>query len=227
MNTAIDTARPFAPVPARSRLSRQCIIFMNGPPLTGKTTIAKHLEKCLGIRLLATHEHGSVVTDGTLDGRKRLDRYRQLMPRARTVLATGESVVLDGSFIDYARRFWVYAQARAFDAHVIAIRTACDDPAVIRARARRRVADHGEDCDVTGQFYDAILAQVVANPMERDHEFDELGVDIVGFHTGMEAYVACAPNARADTQMVASILEGSGLLGSSPAFPTSASSARI
>lgn len=218
MATAIETVHPLGPLPARPRLSCRHIIFTNGPSLTGKTTIAKHVAERLGIRLLATHEHGSVRKNGALDSQKRLDRYQRLMPRARAAVATGQSVVLDGSFIDYARRSWVYALGRAFDARVIAIRAYCDDLALIRARARQRAGDpNGKDRDVGVDAYLLTRKAVRANPLEDDAEFWELGVQVVEFHTGATPFVLCTPDAHTDTLLLASTLEESGLLASPPA----------
>jgi len=182
---------------------------MTGPPLTGKTTIAGPLGRWFGIPVLATHEHGSVQTNGVLDTRKRLDRYPPLFAQAHPVLAAGASVILDASFLDYTRRVQLYALARRFGARLIAIRTSCDDLALIRARARQRAMDpDGKDRDVG---VDALLL-TLANPLENDDEFWELGVEIVEFHTGHEAFVACAPDNIKDALRFASLVHGSTLV---------------
>lgn len=198
-------------------LSSQTAIFMNGPALTGKTTLAGHLGRCLGIPVLGTHEHGTVLTNGTLDTSKRLARYPLLLARAHGALAAGWSVVLDASFLDYTRRSPLYALARRFGTRLIAIRTSCDDLELIRARARRRAGDPtAPDHGVGVEAYLLTRDEVLASPLENDAEFGELGVEVVEFHTGRDAYVACEAGADADARMIASILEGSGLLFSSP-----------
>ena len=90
MATTIDTVRPFVPVSARARLSCQCMIFMNGPSLTLKTTLAKYLREQLRIQFRGTFQYGTVLTDGDLDDQKRLGRYRPLFEDARGLLADGQ-----------------------------------------------------------------------------------------------------------------------------------------
>lgn len=211
------TTRPRAD--ARSsvspRLSCQTIVFMNGPSLTGKTTAAGKLGCRLGIPTLATHEHRSVMTNGMLDGQKRLSRYLPTLTRAQPHLAAGRSLILDASFLDHTRRAPLYALARRFGTRLIAIRTSCDDREIIRARAHQRATDpHGWDRDVGLDAYLITRDEVRANPLEADPEFWELEAEVIEFHTGREAYVACAPDAGPDTRMVASFLRESGLLAS-------------
>jgi len=199
-------------------LSCQHIVFTNGPSLTGKTTAAGNLGCSLGLPVLATHEHGSVLTNGVLDLRKRLGRYAPLFARTHPILSAGDSVILDAGFLDYARRAPLYALACHFGAQLIAIRTNCDDLELIRVRAQQRAMDpNGNDRDVGFNAHLLTLNEVLANPLEQDAEFWELGGEIIEFNTGHESYVACAPNARADTRMIASVLDGSGLLAPLPA----------
>ena len=199
-------------------LSAQAIIFTNGPSLTGKTTIASDLGRRLNVPVFATHEHGTVLTNSKLDPRKRLSRYPPLFARARPVLAAGRSVILDASFLDYARRSPLYTMARSHGALLIAIRTSCDDRELIRKRAQRRAADPSSaDHGVGYSAYVTTRREVLANPLERDPEFWELGVEVVEFRTGEAPSVSCAPAAHADARLIASILEESGLLASSRA----------
>jgi predicted kinase len=199
-------------------LSSHTIIFMNGPSLTGKTTIAARIGRYIGIPVLATHEHGSVLMNGVLDPRKRLDRYQPVFARAHPVLAAGGSVILDASFLDYTRRSPLYALARRFGVRLIAIRTSCDDLELIRAREQQRVTDpRGRDRDVGMDAYLLTRGEVLANPLEQDAEFWELGVEVVEFRTGKAPSISCATGAHADARLIASILEERRLLASSRA----------
>ena len=84
MATTIDNVCPFVPVPALAHLSRQCMIFTNGPSLTLKTTLAEYLGGGrLQVSVRATHQSGTVLTDGELDDQKRLGRYGPLFVAAR------------------------------------------------------------------------------------------------------------------------------------------------
>ena len=77
----------------------------------------------------------------------------------------GKSVILDGNFGDPVRRAGVWKLAREFDPRVIAIRTACDAPDLIRERARRRAADPtAADHGVSYAAHVTTLAEVLANP---------------------------------------------------------------
>jgi hypothetical protein len=199
----------------RARLSGQTLIFTNGPSLTGKTTLARHLGRRLRVPVRATYQYGIVLTDGALDDRKRLGRYGPLFADARLILASGRSVILDGNFGDYARRKPLWRLAGALGARVIAIHTSCDDLELIRARAERRAADPtAPDHGVGVEAFLLTRDEIAAHPLEVDHEFGELGVEVVRFHTGPDGHVTCAPDASADARMVAAILRRSGLLGS-------------
>ena len=199
-------------------LSAQSIIFTNGPALTLKTTISRYLGQRLQIPVYANYMYGSAFTGGKLDDGKRLARYAPMFADAGRVLASGRSVILDGNFGEPVRRASLWKLVRAFNAAVIAIRTACDAPDLLRERARRRAADPtAADHGVTYEDHLSTLREVLANPLEHCPEFWELRVEIVEFRTGTEAYVCCGAGARADTRMIASILEGSGLLAPSPA----------
>ncbi|MFH1748851.1 MAG: hypothetical protein ABIG44_17595 [Planctomycetota bacterium] len=203
---------------AAQRLSCQHIVLTNGPSLTLKTTLARYLGHQLRIRVGATYQYGTVLTDEALDEEKRLGRYGPLFVAARGVLASGHSVMLDGNFGDYTRRERLWELATEFEARVIAIRTSCDDLELIHARARRRAADPAApDHGVGVEAFLLTRDEVLAHPLENDPEFRELGVEVVEFRTGTEAYAGCAPETGADARMITAILRGSGLLGSSPA----------
>ena len=158
--------------------------------------------------------YGSAFTGGKLDNGKRLARYAPMFADARQILASGRFVILDGNFGEPVRRGGVWKLAREFDARVIAIRTACDAPDLVRERARRRAADPtSADHGVGYEGHVTTLKEVLANPLEHDPEFGELGVEVVEFHTGMQNLVSCDSRVSDDPRKIAGLLQRSGLLG--------------
>jgi predicted kinase len=194
-------------------LSSRTIIFMNGPALTFKTTISRYLAQRLHIPVRANYNYGTAFTDGKLDDGKRVARYAPMFVDAGRVLASGRSVILDGNFGEPVRRAGLWKLAREFDARVIAIRTACDAPELIRERARRRAADPtAADHGVGYEDHLTTLNEVLTNPLEQDAEFWELGVEVVELHTGMQNLVSCDSRVGDDPRKIAELLQHSGLL---------------
>jgi hypothetical protein len=126
MSSNVPRSRMIERLEGDAALSSQSIIFMNGPPLTFKTTISLFVSRRLHVPVCANCRYGTVFTKGRLDNRKRLARYAPMIADAGRVLASGRSVILDGTFCDAVRRAGVWALARHFGVGVIAIRTACD-----------------------------------------------------------------------------------------------------
>lgn len=92
-------------------LTRQTIVFMHGPALTGKTTIARFLGDRLSVPVRSTYRHGHVLTGGRIDEAKREVRYKRSFAEAEQDLRHGRSVILNGRFSEPARRQQVYALA--------------------------------------------------------------------------------------------------------------------
>lgn len=208
-----------APSAQQVRLSSQTIIFMHGPALTGKTTIARILGGRLNAAVRSTYQNGRVLTRGQIDEAKREVRYQRLFREAEQILRGRNPVILDGRFSEPARRAVVYRLARTYRAHLIVIKTWCDSRAVIRKRIKRRRADPAapDHEAATMAIYESTVRAVQTHPIQHDLEFWELGVEVVEFRTGKAPSISCAPGARVDAQMIASILEESRLLASSRA----------
>lgn len=217
MSSNVLQSPPIEQPGGSAALSSQTIIFTNGPALTFKTTLSHYLGERLQVPVYGNYMYGSAFTGGKLDDGKRLARYAPMFADAHQGLAAGASVILDGNFGEPVRRAGLWKLARAFHAAVIAIRTACDSPVLLRERARRRAADPtAADHGVTYEDHLSTLKEVLANPLESDPEFSELGVEVVEFRTGTEAHASCGAGARADTQTIATLLNESGLLAPSP-----------
>lgn len=219
MDQTIVSAESSSALIARPRLSSRTVIFTNGPCLTLKSTIAALLGEALDVPVLATFQHGEVLTNGELDGVKRLDRYKGLRAEAEQVLNDAHSVILDGSFGNYARRRHVYELARRFHLHVVAIRTDCDDFDIIRARARRRGADRSApDHAVNEHWFAPTRDEVRKHPIEDDVESEELKIEIIDVQTGRRPRVVCRLGASSDANVIAAVLQASGLLATRRAY---------
>jgi predicted kinase len=154
----------------RSHLERGRVrlVLVGGLPGTGKTTLALGLgertgwpvfrsdvvrKELLGIdpstRLAAPYAEGIYRpehTDAT---------YRELLARARHRLERGDSVILDASWTDPARRDQAAAVAHATLSDLVALR--CDAPVAVAAhRLRHRAA--GEASDATPAIAEAMAA---------------------------------------------------------------------
>ena len=148
---------------ARARLRRSTVslIVVGGAPGTGKSTVARGLADHFGWALLrsdvvrkelagldprspapaafGTGLYSDDVTERT---------YGELLERARTALALGESVVVDASWTDSARRADAAAIASATSSNFVELRcvlpaTTADD----RVRRRRIEGDDPSDAD--------------------------------------------------------------------------------
>jgi len=101
----------------------------------------------------------------------------------------------------------LYAIARRFCASLIAIRTSCDDLELIRLRAQQPAEDpRGRDRDVGFDAHLITRREVLANPLEDDPEFWELGVEVIEFHTGTRNVVACVPHASHEARLITQFL---------------------
>ena len=129
------------------------LIFMSGLSATGKTTVAHQFAERLGATLLSSdvvrrelrgHPDHSVAPYGVglYSDRGRRAIYDELRARAAALLARGESVILDATFGERARRDEVRATASEQGAYCFAVECHTDE-AIIRERMALR--DQGRD----------------------------------------------------------------------------------
>jgi len=132
------------------RAGRVRLILVGGLPGTGKTTLAGLLADHLGATLLSSDRlrkelagidpavaAPAVYEDGIYRSEHTERVYAELLRRAETLLALGETVVLDASWHDARHRALAAAVASRTDSSLVALRcTAPTDLAAARLRER-------------------------------------------------------------------------------------------
>jgi aminoglycoside phosphotransferase family enzyme/predicted kinase len=147
---------------AHLRRAQVVLVLLGGGPGTGKSTVAAGLAARQGWTVLRSDEvrkdlagiaHTERVTaavgTGIYDDASTAATYATLLARARTLLEHGESVILDATWGDAARREQARAMAREVAADVVELR--CDAPAPVvaeRVALRTRAGDDVSDATV-------------------------------------------------------------------------------
>jgi predicted kinase len=112
---------------------------MHGYTCGLKTTISKDLAARYGLIRIETKMFGVVVTEA-----EKLRRYEQLAEAAGTVLDTGRSVVLDGTFSKYECRNRIYRLAEKTGIQGVTIITCvCGDEEEVLRRLWARKKNEG------------------------------------------------------------------------------------
>ncbi|MGF0319727.1 AAA family ATPase [Nocardia fluminea] len=160
---------------AAQRLERAAVrlTLIGGLPGTGKSTLAAELSAATGAVLLASdHVRKELARVGALDeevgrfgagrycaaGRARV--YDELLWRAKVLLASGVSVVLDASWIDPDDRRRATEMADAVSADVVSLRCVCPTDLAHQRIGRRRT----HESDATAAIADAMAAAAAPWP---------------------------------------------------------------
>jgi hypothetical protein len=171
-SAAEDAARYLDQTLVHLRAGRPVLVLVGGAPGTGKSTVANGVAAALGWTVLSSDElrkdlagvahetHAFAAPDEGIYTPAMTERvYTELVRRAETLVALGESVVLDAS--------WTSAAARAH-AHDVAAATCTDlvelhcslDPAIARERVMRRLVTSQSESDATPAIADHLAARM-------------------------------------------------------------------
>lgn len=156
------------------------LVVVGGAPGTGKSTLATALaERIDGVVLSSDRVRDEVEprSGGTNDvvgaGRYsdgRIDHvYDELLARAEPLLAHGERVVIDASWLDPAKRRRVRALAERTSSHLTELRCTCP-PEVAERRIAERARQGDDASEVTVELARTIAAS--APPWPEAHEVD-------------------------------------------------------
>ena len=128
------------------------LVVIGGSPGTGKSSVAAAMGDRLGAVVLSSDElrddvvprppdHDHQDADAVHEGRYRPELvgsvYREMLREADLLIAGGDSVVLDASWLDEGRRETVRDLARRVSTHLTELRCVCPDD-VAASRIRRR-----------------------------------------------------------------------------------------
>ena len=146
------------------RASRRRLVLVGGPPGTGKSTVSRAISDGAGFSLcvsdeirkdLAGIDHladaSAAPGEGIYTAEATGHTYRVMLEQARSLLACGESVVLDASWSSEAHRD--AARAVAADAMAELVEVRCETPVeVAKARVLARTADPSDATPDTVDF---------------------------------------------------------------------------
>ena len=154
--------------------SRLRMVLVGGGPGTGKSTLAEGIGGAMRTTVLRTDEirkslAGIAATEGAsaepdegiYEAGMTERTYAELVREAGTLLAHGESVVLDGSWTRNEHRELARATAREYDADIVELECRLD-PAVAKERIVRRSASPWNVSDATPEIVDHMAS--VADP---------------------------------------------------------------
>jgi aminoglycoside phosphotransferase family enzyme/predicted kinase len=190
-SAAADARRHHRQACDHLRRSRVTMLLLGGGPGTGKSTLADSLSDILGWSTVDSdtlrkdmarvdHDDHRVELHPDLYGDSATeDMYRQLIDHASSLLAAGESVIVDASWAREAHRELARLAANRHGAHLIEIQCGLDpDLARQRIRARQRAGSAASDAtpDLIGRPQDAWPA---AMPLDTAHPVEDLCTYVV------------------------------------------------
>lgn len=136
-----------------SRLPQRTVIVVSGLAGTGKTSLARAMASELGMRAVSTDDvrqrlfgtgRGSFgFNEGPYQPEARRRTYDALFDRAKTLLDRGESVILDGTFLDPEQRIRAIEVAERADARFREIHCSLSPDEVRRRIERRQMRGEG------------------------------------------------------------------------------------
>ncbi len=162
------------------------LVLVGGPPGTGKTTLARGLADRFGWALIRSDEArkelaglsplepaGASPFEGIYTPAFTAEVYDELLRRAELALASGDSVVLDATWLDPERRDAARRTARAGHAHLHEL--CCDlDLGQAAERIRSRAAARADASDATPEVL-AALAPAARAPWTGATRIDTSG----------------------------------------------------
>lgn len=120
-------------------MTGRSLVVVCGPPGVGKSTVGRIVAERLEAEQLRTDVvRSDVVVDPSYTDDERRRVYHELFDRAESTLATGRSVVLDGTFQYESTRDRAARLADDAGATFDVVRVTCDEPTVRRRMAERR-----------------------------------------------------------------------------------------
>lgn len=146
--------------------ARLRLILVGGGPGTGKTTLARALGQQFGCAVLSSDEirkdlfrvdrtaHNPTEPDTGIYSPDSTERtYDEMLREAGLLLRSGETAILDASWIDEHQREKARSLAGEYGAELIPLE--CRLPAgIAKERVSRRLADLGDTSDATPQIVD-------------------------------------------------------------------------
>jgi aminoglycoside phosphotransferase family enzyme/predicted kinase len=163
----VDAARHLDLALDHLRAAIPQLVLVGGGPGTGKTTLARSLAEQLGAQVISTDDvRDDLRRDGVITGDLGVFEaglytpenvaavYREVLRRAHSLLAGGQSVILDGTWRDAAQR--ERARALAETAHVALREMACTSSlSEAQTRIGRRTRSNS---DATAEIASAVDA---------------------------------------------------------------------
>jgi len=148
---------------AATNAGAAALVVVCGLPGVGKSTVAKRIAEHVDGEVLRTDViRKELFPDPTYADSETEAVYAELLSRARTLVADGDSVVLDATFADRRFRGAVTEAAASVADRFELVKVECDE-AVVRRRIERRDGVSDADFDVYLQFKRSF------EPLDRDH----------------------------------------------------------
>ncbi|UHH24928.1 AAA family ATPase [Halobacterium noricense] len=140
------------------------IVVVCGLPGAGKTTVAEHAADLLDAELLRTDVvRNDLFPDPEYTDAEMRAVYDELFERAATVVRSGDSVVLDGTFQHRDLRDSVQNTANDLGVPATLVKVECEE-AVVRERIRQRSGDASDaDFAIHQQYRESF------DSIEREH----------------------------------------------------------
>lgn len=146
VNAARDTAFWLHRATAAVFETKPAIVAMSGFSGTGKSVVAQSIADALDAPILATDKlrREKARGENRYDPDNRLAIYRLMMDRARTHLAEGKPVLLDGAFLRAEERSLAEELARASGVKLVFVNVIAE-PSVIERRIEARAGKPGQN----------------------------------------------------------------------------------